>query len=157
RARGESNARPRLVWRTTPVPLTTRDSEKAPRSESRATTRSPSVSGEAAAAAPSSTRRRPAASTSRATPGRRRRGDRATAGWPPTRVTTASTPGSARRSVCTSAFRGKLRLHAGAHAGNDLAGLVTDGLSPDVPRVGLQEPPHRLLRESGPQLFEIAS
>src|SRR5262249_55462859 len=133
----------------------TEDSEKAPRSESPATTRSARMSGEAAFAAPSSTRRRSAASTSRAASMRRRRGSAASAGCRSTRVTMASTPGRARSRGCTSAFRGKLSLHAGAHASNDLARLVTDGFGPGMARVGLQEPPHRLLGEPRPQLLEI--
>src|SRR5262249_25973350 len=157
------SARPRLVCRTTPVPLITGPSEKGPRSETCAITRRSRTSASAAVAAPaaSRTRRRSAPSTCRTASTRRRRGIVRRAWCRSTLAGSASTEGSTRSTACTAAalsrlpLGGKQRLHPLFHARDDLVRLASDGRRVHVAGGRAQQAAHGFLGQPGPELVEV--
>src|SRR5262249_45911831 len=149
-----SGARPRFVWRTTPVALITGRSENAPWRPICSSTRPTTAAESGGSASPLMTRRRSASRTSRTRAVSRGRGTATVSGRSPTSRSTWSTAGSWRRRAARSALI-ECRLDPFAEPRNDFLGLSGPGLCGPSRLAGLSGAAHGVLGQPGPQLLEI--
>src|SRR3989442_8305127 len=156
RASALSGARPRFVWRTTPVALITGLSENVPWRPICSRTRSPTAAASGGSASSLMMRRRSASRTPRTRAVRRGRGTATVSGRSPTSRSTWSTAGSRRRRAARSALIQR-RLDLFAKARDDFLGLSSPGLSRPSGVAGLPGPAYRVFRQPGPQLVEIGT
>src|SRR5437762_4134321 len=154
RASALSGARPRFVWRTTPVALITGLSENVPWRPICSRTRSPTAAASRGSASSLMMRRRSASRTPRTRAVRRGRGTATVSGRSPTSRSTWSTAGSRRRRAARSALIQR-RLDLFAKARDDFLGLSAPGLGRPAGVAVLTAATYRILGEPGPQLVEL--